>query len=177
MIFEYKFDRGVSGGHGHPKPLLYEIDSNGCWNNVSHAVDKDGYGKIQYHKKYYRIHRLIYELENNIELLPHEIVMHTCDNPRCFNPSHLKLGTSQDNMQDKINKNRQAKNEQHGRHKLTDEQVIEIYKASGSQQSIADKYNVSQNLVSKIKRKVLHTDIINKYLLEKEEGNNLYGYH
>lgn len=35
-------------------------------------------------------------------------VMHTCDNPRCVNINHLKLGTRRDNVQDMIQKNRRA---------------------------------------------------------------------
>lgn len=47
------------------------------------------------------------------------MVMHTCDNPRCINPNHLKLGTGIDNILD-----RQAKGRNYT--KLTREQVIFI---------------------------------------------------
>ena len=35
-------------------------------------------------------------------------VMHKCDNRRCFNPSHLQVGTIADNNHDMIRKGRQA---------------------------------------------------------------------
>lgn len=47
------------------------------------------------------------------------VVMHTCDNPRCINPEHLKLGTGLDNIVD-----RQVKGRNYT--KLTREQVVFI---------------------------------------------------
>ena len=84
-------------------------------------------------------------------------------NCACINPEHLEIGSVQDNVNDRVNRNRGAINENHGRAKLTNQQVIEIFNMSGSQQSIADKYGVSQRLFSLIKRKEIHTDLLHDF--------------
>lgn len=33
-------------------------------------------------------------------------ILHSCDNPRCCNPEHLRIGTHQDNMNDKVSRGR-----------------------------------------------------------------------
>lgn len=60
-------------------------------------------------------HRLAYCLENGIAVadLPPEVkVRHKCDNTICCNPKHLLEGTQADNVQDKVDRNRQLKGEQ-----------------------------------------------------------------
>jgi hypothetical protein len=52
---------------------------------------------------------------------------HHCDNPRCVNVLMcLFIGTNQDNMKDKVNKNRQASGENNGQSKTNCENVKEI---------------------------------------------------
>jgi len=36
------------------------------------------------------------------------VVMHTCDKPKCVNPAHLRVGTTADNVRDRVNKKRGA---------------------------------------------------------------------
>ena len=83
-------------------------------------LNKDGYGDIQFYhlgkKCHLRAHRLVYSVYHNIQLHRDNIIMHTCDNPACCNYKHLKLGTHNDNVQDKVNKDRQAKGKDNGRY-------------------------------------------------------------
>ena len=72
--------------------------------------DSSGYGQIRGPGKLLKAHRVAYELY--VGSIPNGdgyhgmCVLHKCDNPSCINPDHLFLGTHQDNMDDKVNKNR-----------------------------------------------------------------------
>lgn len=88
--------------------------------------DEGGYGKISA-KTVTGAHRVGYEFFNDDELTADDVVMHTCDNPPCVNPFHLKLGTQADNNKDKANKGRSSrislKGEQNGRAEHTEEEI------------------------------------------------------
>jgi hypothetical protein len=138
-----------------------EIDINDCW--VWKRSKNKGYGQSGLKGKSIKAHRLSYltfvgEIPNNLH------VLHTCDNPTCVNPKHLFLGTNQDNMNDKVNKNRQAKGEDNGRSKLVQEEVDEIRtlysaeleeRAKGkgtqlTQKELAKRFKVSQAEINDI---------------------------
>lgn len=100
-------------------------------------------------------HRMAWELTNG--LIPDGLcVCHRCDNPPCCNPSHLFLGTNDDNMADMCAKDRHARlcGEKSGRAKLTWEKVREIrrlYSEGGvTQQQLADLFGVNQRSISLI---------------------------
>jgi hypothetical protein len=56
---------------------------------------------------YYRLggkdvipYRLVYELVHGIELRSDQLILHSCDNRRCCNPRHMRIGDHAENMQD-----------------------------------------------------------------------------
>ncbi len=118
-----------------------KVDKTGeCWLWAG-GRDRDGYGKARFHNRGWRAHRIAWEL--TFGPIPPETprVLHRCDLPACVNPSHLWLGTDDDNMKDKVRKGRQSKGDthytrttperavrgtSHGRARLTDSLVREI---------------------------------------------------
>lgn len=92
------------------------------------AVNHFGYGKFAVaSEKWALAHR--YSYERHYGKIPDGmLVCHSCDVPSCVNPEHLFLGTYADNAKDRQKKNRggQPKGEEHGRSKLTADDVVKI---------------------------------------------------
>ncbi len=126
--------------------------NNECWNWIS-SYDTKGYGQMGIDNKFVLAHRFSWTLHFG-EIHNDLCVLHKCDNPKCVNPSHLFLGTRKDNMDDKVNKNRQAKGENIGIHKLTISQIKEIRSLKGklSQRKIAQVFNVSHTAIGCVHR-------------------------
>ncbi len=125
----------------------------GCLNWVG-ATDKLGYGIIRNGSKMQYAHRYAYERLNG--LIPDGVfICHRCDNTSCCNPDHLFLGDHQDNMDDMVNKGRQANGEKNSRSKLKEFQVLEIRLDERSLREIAVDYDVSKMTISRVKRRKL----------------------
>jgi hypothetical protein len=83
-----------------------------CWPWTAYLAPR-GYGMMTYAHKTKRSHRWAWELTNGP--IPDGVyVCHTCDNPRCCNPTHLWLGTQFDNMRDMVAKGRGASQKKSG---------------------------------------------------------------
>ena len=67
--------------------------------------NKHGYGVKRFNKKTMLAHRVSYLISNG-DIPDLMCVLHRCDNPCCVEPSHLWLGTHQDNMDDMNEKGR-----------------------------------------------------------------------
>ena len=133
--------------------------TDSCWLWIG-APDRKGYGVVQVPGRgLQRAHRIAWELVNG-PILDGLFVCHDCpegDNPRCVNPSHLWLGTNDQNMADMAAKGRanggHLQGERNGFARLTDATVRAIrerYAAGGiSQQALADEYGVVQTTISR----------------------------
>lgn len=71
--------------------------------NWHKSLTKGGYGQIG--RKMPNVHRLAWEYL--FGAIPTGLyVLHRCDNPKCYNPHHLFLGTQRDNLKDMASKGR-----------------------------------------------------------------------
>jgi hypothetical protein len=125
-----------------------------CWIWQATKGSQGGYGQIRWknNKKEYA-HRVAYEITFG-EIPTGFYILHKCDNPPCVNPNHLFAGTHQDNMIDKVLKNRQRRGEGIPNHKLTNKQADEIRQRYStkkeSQDDLARAFGISQAQIWKI---------------------------
>jgi len=99
-------------------------------------------------------HRLAYELVHGA-LPPGSVVMHSCDNPSCVNPAHLRAGSTADNVADKVAKARHRFGSRHCMAKLTEHDVARIREARGAGtrlSELAAVYGVSESTISVVAR-------------------------
>lgn len=84
---------------------------DGCWPWLR-SRNSAGYGHVKLPGRIMRgAHRVAYVLGSGHPIPQGMFVCHHCDNPVCCNPSHLFIGTHQDNVDDKVAKGRQARGE------------------------------------------------------------------
>lgn len=100
-------------GHGTVEDLRMRFDRavrkgepDECWEWQSRSK-AHGYGMIRFDRKYLGAHRVSLFLETG-SWPPSDrpFVLHSCDNPLCCNPAHLRFGTHDENMADMATRGR-----------------------------------------------------------------------
>lgn len=132
----------------------------GCW--LWSGGKAHGYAMIWYDGGQRRGHKLMYQLL--VGPVPEgQVVRHTCHRPSCICPDHLQLGTQLDNQADMLAAGREAKGEQHGMAKLTEDAVIVMrgLYATGryTQRALGRMFGVTQTLVGHVVRGTIWTHL------------------
>lgn len=104
----------------------YQKDESGCWIWIASCAGM-GYGQIKLpgERRQIYAHRLSYLIHKG-PLPEGKQICHTCDNPKCVNPDHLFVGTSQDNHDDMTKKKRHTYGQLSGTAKITEEQARQV---------------------------------------------------
>jgi hypothetical protein len=156
---------GIGTAWGGPKPkkpkrpalerFLANVDiTPGCWNWHG-PVNETGYGRFFLDGKNRKAPRVAYELMVG-PIPPSDysvhgtMILHTCDNPKCVNPLHLRLGTALDNMADAKAKGRLRGNK---KSKLNEEAIRDIrarIAAGENRKEIAMRYGVHPSHINHI---------------------------
>lgn len=95
--------------------LLKKEETTKCiLHGLTRNMSPEGYGFAVHpirKSRNTRLHKVIHWLFNGVpfEQQVGKCIRHTCDNPRCINPSHLILGSWADNNRDRAERNRSAK--------------------------------------------------------------------
>lgn len=115
-------------------------------------IKQKTYGVTKVDGKKRLAHRVAYCKSKgiSIEEIDGLMVLHSCDNPRCINPMHLRLGSHADNMMDRNSRLRTSKGTLHAMHKIDEKTVNAIrddYVGKRRGMSLAEiskKYGISK---------------------------------
>ncbi len=109
------------------------------------AKDAYGYGVRRINTRIVKSHRKALADHEGIEVPDSSVkCLHSCDNPGCVNPEHLRWGTQSENIADAVKRGRMDK-------KLTAEQREEIAHDPRTFAAIAEEYGISHGQVHKIR--------------------------
>ena len=157
-------DRIAASKRATPEVIWSKVDKRGddeCWPWNGYT-NEQGYGRTWIDDKGYYAHRVIFNLHNpgvitlSAPKSKYETgwLRHSCDNPPCCNPKHLLVGTHDDNMKDKVARNRQTRwggGVRSPRAKLSaeDVRIIRLHKRDGATiRALALLYEVSRSAIS-----------------------------
>lgn len=134
---------------------------DGCWEWRG-ATNSTGYGTLTFHGKAATAHRvaaflsgLISDIQAPQDRHGSGFILHSCDNRRCCNPEHMRVGTYADNQLEAYARRRRKayRGETHANAKQTKESIMlirDLYAHGVSQEAIARLLQVSQSGISKI---------------------------
>lgn len=129
--------------------LVQRAGPDDCWP-WSGDTDSAGYGIFFWHGKRHGAHELAVSFSTGEERGESLDTCHSCDNPPCCNPSHVRFDTRLSNVGEMHDRGRAPRS---GR--LTDVQVVAIRErraAGARQKDLAEQFGVTEGTISMIVR-------------------------
>lgn len=136
--------------------VVVSPDLDKCWTWKG-CTNRKGYGTVVYRGVKWVASRLAYTLAVG-DIPQGMMVLHSCDNPPCCNPKHLRPGTALDNTRDMWARNRAkivpVRGSKHGNSVLTEEDVYQIKTMltgkRGEYEPLARMYGVTKTAIQHI---------------------------
>lgn len=123
---------------------------NGCIEWTA-STDLKGYGCFRSMPGQYRAPRVSYILFKG-EIPEGLSVLHSCDNPACVNPDHLRVGTPAENSADMVHRGHSTRGSKQPNAKLDEDSALRIFRDLRRYKEIAEEYDVSVSTVCAIKK-------------------------
>lgn len=98
-----------------------------CWNWTGHSHQR-GYGIYWHAGKNVRANRFALELVAGPAPDDKPFALHSCDNPGCCNPQHLRWGSAMDNHQDRVMRKGPLHGENNVNSTITEAIAADIYR-------------------------------------------------
>jgi hypothetical protein len=124
-----------------------------CWPWTGYA--EKGYGRCQWAGRMVGAHELAVSFTTGAARPEGFDTCHSCDNPLCCNPAHLRFDHRQGNVDDMTSRGRQARGVRNGQSRLTEADVLAIrhgIAAGMTGKSFAEQLGVSPSLITEIAR-------------------------
>lgn len=128
-----------------------DLSASECWEWQG-PIGKKGYGIFNFLRNNFRAHRMALYLSTGE--MPDELyALHSCDNPPCCNPHHLRWGTHQENQQDKIDRGR-VRGERNNRAKITAVDAEFIRNTDRTTVQLMEWFGLGKAQINRIRRNV-----------------------
>lgn len=113
---------------------------------------RNGYAVMKHRGGFIKVYRLMYELF--VGPIPKGMsVLHSCDNPACINPAHLRVATHAENMAEMARKGRSARGTRHPCAKLTEDLVREIRTSDETLHQLAARLGMGISALGSVRRR------------------------
>lgn len=146
--------------HGAPRRWLTEMVARAMVERPDQCITDWPYARLRGYpiirhtteKRNVRAHSVVLELSGRPRP-PGQEGRHLCGNGLggCLNPWHLAWGTHRQNGEDMRNHGSAPRGERNGNGKLSEEEARAIKAAVGTHRAIAERFGVSDALVSRIR--------------------------
>ena len=125
------------------------VDQSGgpdaCWPWLG-KHGRRGYGRYRLNRRSHFAHRYALTATSGEPSDPTLFALHSCDNPPCCNPAHLRWGTAADNQADRRERGR----DRTGRSKIDPDKLREMRAAGLTYSQIASHFGVNQSNIGKM---------------------------